>query len=334
MTAAHAQVEKGTEEKERTPSNVHAENHFARGDSGAAQLRSIQAIPGVRQALFLDYRTGAVSGITCQLKITADCGRLDNVGLYAGREPRAADETAIGGNLARALGKRIGDSIEVTARGRTASFLVVGLTQSARYLGHTVDLTSAGFARVAPGTLPTAISVYVTDPAQNHAVLQRVKAAVGPQLVALVDQRANMDSQMGVFLTMMKILAVIIVAMTVLVLALVIGLVVDALLVSERRAFGVRKALGFTSRDLGLQTLTSLLPAIAAGAVIGVTIGALTMNRLLSLLLGGLGLVRVDFVLTPFDLSVLVAGIIGGAVASLVWAARRLRRIHPSELIA
>ncbi|KPV50708.1 xanthine dehydrogenase, partial [Kouleothrix aurantiaca] len=36
MTAAHAQVEKGTEEKERTPSNVHAENHFARGDAAAA----------------------------------------------------------------------------------------------------------------------------------------------------------------------------------------------------------------------------------------------------------------------------------------------------------
>jgi CO/xanthine dehydrogenase Mo-binding subunit len=32
MTAAHAAVDKDTEEKERAPSNVHAENHFSRGD--------------------------------------------------------------------------------------------------------------------------------------------------------------------------------------------------------------------------------------------------------------------------------------------------------------
>src|SRR5262249_34595358 len=32
LTAAHAQVDKETVEKERAPSNVHAENHFARGD--------------------------------------------------------------------------------------------------------------------------------------------------------------------------------------------------------------------------------------------------------------------------------------------------------------
>jgi CO/xanthine dehydrogenase Mo-binding subunit len=32
MTAAHAQVDKETVEKEHSPSNVHAENHFARGD--------------------------------------------------------------------------------------------------------------------------------------------------------------------------------------------------------------------------------------------------------------------------------------------------------------
>src|SRR5262245_43828575 len=32
LTAAHAQVEKGTEEQERAPSNVHAETHFSRGD--------------------------------------------------------------------------------------------------------------------------------------------------------------------------------------------------------------------------------------------------------------------------------------------------------------
>ena len=36
MTAAHAQVDKGIEEKERAPSNVHAENHFTRGDVAAA----------------------------------------------------------------------------------------------------------------------------------------------------------------------------------------------------------------------------------------------------------------------------------------------------------
>ena len=32
LTAAHAAVDKETEEKESAPSNVHAENHFARGD--------------------------------------------------------------------------------------------------------------------------------------------------------------------------------------------------------------------------------------------------------------------------------------------------------------
>ncbi|HNP71413.1 MAG TPA: xanthine dehydrogenase family protein molybdopterin-binding subunit [Kouleothrix sp.] len=35
LTAAHAAVDKDTEEKERAPSNIHAENHYARGDIAA-----------------------------------------------------------------------------------------------------------------------------------------------------------------------------------------------------------------------------------------------------------------------------------------------------------
>ncbi len=304
-----------------------------RGDDGRAQLARIQDVPGVRTAAFVDYRNATVGDLTVQLKV-ADFAGLRNVGLYAGREPRDGEEVAVGGALAGALGKTIGDSIEVSTRGQTASYLITGLTQSARYTGRTVDMTSPGFDRIAPDTLPVSIAVYLDQPADSGAAVRRIEQAVGQQVAAVIDQRSSMDSQLSVFLTMIKILALIIVALTIVVLFLVIGLVIDTLIAAERRALGVRTALGFTSRDLTAQTLTAVLPAILAGAALGIAAGVVAMNPLLSLLLRGLGMVRVGFVVTPADVIVLGLGIVGCALLCLLVAARRLRRIQPTELLA
>ena len=73
------------------------------------------------------------NGVYAALGVYSDYGALENPSLHAGRYPKHENETAISGNLAEALGKEIGDTIEVSQIFQEAAgegtFLIVGLTQ-------------------------------------------------------------------------------------------------------------------------------------------------------------------------------------------------------------
>ena len=94
----------------------------------------------------------------------------------------------------------------------------------------------------------------------------------------------------------------------------------------QRRAFGVMKGLGYTSRELMLQLVFKIMPFVVLAVVIGTVLTILVMKSgIMSLLL----MIQISVpVVIVTDLV-----IIGFCFACAYWGARRIKKISVCELM-
>ena len=110
------------------------------------------------------------NGVYAALGVYSDYEELENPSIYAGRYPKHENEAAISGNLAQALGKDIGDTIEVSTLFKErlfqedageGEFMIVGLTQGTYTGGMDIYLTMEGLRLIEPEAEWQAIHVYL-----------------------------------------------------------------------------------------------------------------------------------------------------------------------------
>ena len=87
----------------------------------------------------------------------------------------------------------------------------------------------------------------------------------------------------------MTMIVLVILGLSVVIIAFVLYLLVRTMLNNKKRDYGILKSLGFTTRQLILQTSLSFMPAIIISAAVGLTIGCISINKLLSLFFCTLG---------------------------------------------
>ena len=120
-----------------TGTEVYSVNVQPSRPEDAAEIAREMEREGVRKVMLAvepgSSRLLCDNGVYAALGVYSDYGALENPSLHAGRYPKHENETAISGNLAEALGKEIGDTIEVSQIFQEAAgegtFLIVGLTQ-------------------------------------------------------------------------------------------------------------------------------------------------------------------------------------------------------------
>lgn len=105
------------------------------------------------------------------------------------------------------------------------------------------------------------------------------------------------------------------------------------MLVQARHDLGVKKAVGYTHRELSRQTRWTYLPPTAIGAVLGVVAGTLATPALLGAMLRGIGIMKVTVVR---DLA--TPTLTAAAVVALAWLATwvmalRIRRVSAYALV-
>ncbi|QQR99397.1 MAG: FtsX-like permease family protein [Austwickia sp.] len=295
-------------------------------------LRQVAATQGVRKAFYYDNRGVSAEGVPLQLAVTEDFARQDYSSIYAGREPRHDNEIALGGRAAERLGRAIGDTVAVEVGGAKRSFVVTGLLSTINFMGMKADLTTDGYRRLIPAYQPDYLNVYLNQGTSVGDFRAALDPASAPQIAAVNDSAEFLASQMDVYIEMCGYLAVGILTGTGVVIALVMGLVTATMIVRTRRSLGVRKALGFTTRQLVGQTVMTYLPVVVVGALVGAALGLVLVEPALVGLLRGAGIRTLSMTLEPYVVTALVLGIVGLAAALIVARASRIRRITPYSL--
>ncbi|MEL4357165.1 MULTISPECIES: FtsX-like permease family protein [unclassified Luteococcus] len=303
------------------------------GIDQAGLLGELRALPGVERAQFTDYLQGSIAGRQAVFVVTDDFASQAFSTVHRGREPRHPNEVAIGSQAARQAGVAVGQTITLGAGERRADYLVVGELSTIQYTGFRVNLTTEGYRRMVPGHQLTDVDLHAADGTDLPALVDRVREVGGARLSAVQNQKESIDSQLGVYMSMIQQLAHGVLALSVVVTLLVLALMTATMLRRQRSSFGVLAAMGHSRAAQVGQLLGCYLPLVLLGSGLGTLLGVVAVPRLLTDAMGSLGLSRFDFTTSV----PLVAGVIGLLVLlalgiTVLVALPSLRR-RPVELL-
>lgn len=274
-----------------------------------------------------------VGGLALEANLSDDFSRVNNPGVvYRGRFPKYDNEMAIAAKYAREQGLSIGDEIVLTADGHEAAYLITGFTQISNHLGKDCLMTRSGYERM--GKLSNA-SYYIdlvegTDVEEFH---EDVSGRFSGSIHAAINISAVMEGTSAVYVSMMRTIVIAVMVLSVFIVAFVLYLLVRALLNEKKRDYGILKALGFTTGQLILQTALSFLPTVALSLALGLSVSALTINRLVALFLRGIGVMKCTFVVPVGFIVIAGAGLTLAAFGIACLLSLRIRKIAPRVLL-
>ena len=239
----------------------------------------------------------------------------------------------VGASAARALDLQVGDVHTVTSMGRSAEYVVTGIMSTGRNLGRTLSFTTDGMHRLDPDHRPAMVAASVAPGHDINAVVADLTERLGNRVQLVESSTDSVRIMLGGYFAMITLLAGVIVSLTVLAVVLVAALVVTTMIVQSQGVLGVKKALGFTTADLVSQIIWTYLPVVLLAALLGTTVGAVSMNPLISAAFGTIGMVKMDLSLSPLAVVGSAVGMVAVVLAVIWLAALRLRRVTPVALM-
>ena len=307
----------------------------------AAEIAKEMETEGVRKVMLAvepgSSRLLCDNGVYAALGVYSDYGALENPSLYAGRYPKHENETAISGNLAEALGKEIGDTIEVSQIFQEAAgegtFLIVGLTQGTYTGGMDIYLTMEGLALVDPGAQWQTVHIYLEEgiDAEEYCsrleerFLDRISYAGGFERVFYSQLAPIISSVSGVVSFIMAVMFLLVIIMG--------YFVTNSILLTHKRDFGIMKALGYSNGQIISQTVVTFMLYIAGGSLLGGIALYFGSNAVLAGLFRGMGVYRLTFRFPAVWIAVLVLCMEAAGCLTAFLSAWKVRKIVPCSLI-
>lgn len=283
--------------------------------------------------LYHSINISHVGGAELMATLCDDFSAANNQNVvYKGRYPKYENEIALGAKYAGERGFEIGNEIEIDANGKQEKYLICGLTQLSNYLGRDCLMTRQGYERL--GELSyTNYYINLSSDTDVDAFNAEIKDLFDGYVNTVINIKTTMDSASTVYVSLMTIIVIAILILSAIIIAFVLYLLVRTMLNNKIRDYGILKALGFTTKQLILQTALSFMPAIIISTVIGLIAGCLVINPLISVFLSGIGIVK-----CTFDIPVVFATISGIGVILLSFGlacllSLRIRKIAPRELL-
>ena len=286
-----------------------------------------------RVYLYNSLNLSHVGGAELMATLSDDFENVNNQSVvFQGRFPKYDNEIAVAAKYARENGLKVGNEIEITVNGKTEKYLISGFTQITNNLGRDCLLTRQGYERL--GTLQNATYyINLSQDTDIDAFNEEMKDLFPGNINAVINVLATVESAGSVYVNLMTIIVVAILVLSVIIICFVLYLLVRTMLNNKMRDYGVMKSLGFTTKQLVLQTALSFMPAIILSTVIGLIISCLIINPLMSLFLSSMGIVKCTFA-PPVLFSVIAGiGLILFAFAFACLLSLKVKKIAPRNLL-
>lgn len=274
-----------------------------------------------------------VDGLTLMATMCDDFGKVNVPSIvYKGRFPKYDNEIAIAAKYAKDKGIKMGGEIKLTARGVEATYIVTGFTQVTNDLGKDCLLTREGYERMASLSY---VSYYIdiVDGVDIDAFNDEVKEKYSENIHVAVNVDSVISSGSEIYVSLVKIIVAAILFISAVIIAFVLYLLVRTMLNNKNKDYGILKALGFTSRQLILQTALSFMPAVIISTVVGLIISSLVINPLLSLFLSSIGILKCTFIVPAGLIAAMGIGLMLLAFGIACLLSLKIRKISPHKLL-
>ena len=283
--------------------------------------------------LYNSLNVSHVGGVELMATLCDDFSKVNNQSVvFKGRFPKYDNEIAIAAKYAKEKGFAIGNEIEITANGKTEKYLISGFTQITNNLGRDCLLTRQGYARLGE-IINVTYYINLAEGVDIDAFNEEMKGNFEGGVNGIINVMATIEGVGGVYVSLMTIIVIAILVLSALIILFVLYLLVRTMLNNKLRDYGILKSMGFTTRQLILQTALSFMPAVILSTFLGIIISCAVINPLMSLFLSTMGIVKCTFEI-PVAFSTL-AGIgliiISFGIACLL--SLKIKKIAPKNLL-
>ena len=324
-----------------TGTGVYSVNVQPSRPEDAAEIAREMEREGVRKVMLAvepgSSRLLCDNGVYAALGVYSDYGALESPSLYAGRYPKHENETAISGNLAEALGKEIGDTIEVSQIFQEAAgegiFLIVGLTQGTYTGGRDIYLTMEGLNLVDPGAQWQTVHIYLEEGVDAEEYCSRLEERFLDRISYAGGFERVFYSQLAPIISSLSGMVSFIMAVMFLLVIIMGYFVTNSILLTHKRDFGIMKALGYSNGQIISQTVVTFMLYIAGGSLLGGIALYFGSNAVLAGLFRGMGVYRLTFRFPAVWIVVLVLCMEAAGCVTAFLSAWKVRKIVPCSLI-
>ncbi len=283
--------------------------------------------------LYNSLNVSHVGGAELMATLCDDFSKANNQSVvFKGRFPKYDNEIAIGAKYAREHGFNVGNEIEITANGKTEKYLICGFTQITNNLGRDCLLTRQGYERL--GTLQN-VTYYINlaEGTDIDEFNEEMQGKFDGNVNGVINVKTTIDGAASVYVSLITIIVIAILVLSAIIIAFVLYLLVRTMLNNKKRDYGILKSLGFTTKQLVVQTALSFMPAVIIATVIGIIVSCIAINPLMSLFFSTMGIVKCTFNIPILFSSVAGIGFIILSFGIACLLSLKIKKIAPRNLL-
>lgn len=211
----------------------------------------------------VSYADGSLTAFVCE-----DFGMVTNDICYEGHSPAGEDEIAVGNILANDY--PIGSKIEITVSDRSAFYVVTGYIQSVNHAGMVCQLTSKGYEKI--GGRMNTVNVYLHNKIAGEFIEEYEKDH-DTLIASSVNYEQLNENSRTMYAGIVSAVAAALFVISVLMVLLVLYVIIHSMINRRRQEFGIYKAIGYTSRQLTIITVTQFIPVVAVSSILSAAAG-------------------------------------------------------------
>lgn len=297
--------------------------------------KEIEEFPEVEKVLYYSTAGVLISHEHKEISVTCDFWKepelLENEMLIQGRLPEYDNEIVLTTVICRELGIELGDVVYVKGSGEEKDYILVGIDQKINFMGKKGMLTLEGQKRLNGTTMVASLYIHGKEGVSSNELINKLKETY-PDREVVDSEQMIMDSLENIAVVM-EAICVVFAVITVFVVGMVVFLLIKSTVVSERKNYGIYKALGFTTRQLCIQTVFSNLPVMFTGALAGALLSDFSAQPMVTACLSIVGIQKCDISVAPLWLVLTVVGITVVAFLVALFTSAGIRKIEPVKLL-
>lgn len=257
-------------------------------------------------------------------------------GVYEGEMAIEANEAVVGGLLAERQGLGIGDEIKVKYMDKEVSFLITGLQQAVYSMGERIYITEEGFRRLDGEPKYSYVRVRIEDANEERVdkFLEDAEKLLGDNCTSTENYYHTQRSTDNVPVFAVSLVILILIILNIFTVLVVIRLLLKTVFIKREKEFGIKKAVGFTSRQLRIQLALSLIPISIIGSVLGGIAACLTTNKLFDLIFSSYGIKNSDLLINPgvIPVTILLVTLLVFVISFIM--SGRMKKVSAYQLIS
>lgn len=228
----------------------------------------------------LKYTVGTVNTDDMPVTVFAceDFSRVSNDLCYLGENPDEKNEIALGSAFE---GKYdIGDRIEMHNGDISHFYEVTGFVQSVNYQGNVCEFSLEGYEMLCSEKLVPALYVYLDNPADTEKIFKEIEETYSDKIISIMNYQKMTETTQEMYSGITSVIVVVIFILTILIVLFVLYIVIKTLLVKRKQELGIYKAIGYSNRQLMIQTTGSFLPSSVIAVLLSSALGMIYVPKI------------------------------------------------------